>query len=88
MNKVQPGTTTLCVKCEYGQIVTFDNGATTVLCHHGMQIVKVHRAVRHCNEFEARNAPSKHAMEQIAWTVRTDKSGKVVGFTPPVPKDV
>jgi hypothetical protein len=85
--KVQPGFTTLCVRCEYGQVVTFRNDSTTVICHHGMHPWKVYRSVVQCNEFEDRNTASKHDMEKIAWVVRTDKSGKAIGFTPPVTKD-
>lgn len=43
--------------------------------------------VDHCNMYHHVNTPSVHDMEQVAWTLHTEKDGRKIGFTPPERKE-
>lgn len=79
----------LCASCAEGQIVEFANGATETYCHElGVhQPFRILRPVSRCSHFLHMASPTKYEMEKIAWELKTDRGGKVLGFAPPKKED-
>ena len=77
----------LCTRCDNGIVYKRANGQTVSRCHVGMQNDTVPGDIVQCTDFEDRSAPTRWAMEKVAWTLNTDTSGKVLGFQPPKKDD-
>lgn len=78
----------LCGSCRNAHIVDFDNGTYEIFCAeraYGNRPI-IRRPVVHCTDHMDKARATQHEMEQLAWVVRTDKSGKVLGFRPPEKK--
>lgn len=76
----------LCMTCDYGKVVAYDNGGTEIHC--GLyRSIRVERPVVSCTGYYGKDAVSKGDMEKIAWILRTDRSGQALGFAPPIKKD-
>jgi hypothetical protein len=55
-----------------------------VVCRDNYQQAReIHGAVYSCNMYMNASLPRFSMMQEIAWDMKTDKSGKVVGFTAP-----
>lgn len=87
--KMQPTAVGLCATCRESQIIEDDTGATITLCHYygHSGLLRIQRPVVRCNQYDRKGRLNSHEMEKIAWVVRTDKSGKTIGFEAP-PKKV
>ena len=78
----------LCKTCYCGQVfIGRDTGKQTVICNKPTPAVLMQEAVVSCTGYYDRTQPSLSDMQDIAWTVNTDKSGRTVGFKPPEKKD-
>lgn len=78
----------LCATCREAQVIETDNHEIVTLCHAwGGEPPRIERTVVRCTDYDVRGAMNKHELEKIAWVVRTDKTGKSIGFTPPVKKN-
>ena len=77
----------LCNDCRNVLHFTRRNGEARYYCRSiRTGILPIPGDIERCSDYEKTNTTSKYDMEQIAWTLRTDKSGRVVGFTPPEKK--
>jgi hypothetical protein len=85
--KVQPGSVTLCGKCENALIFERRGGGVVAYCNVTTQPISVPLDIVKCSDFRDKNTISQYEMEKIAWTVTTDKSGKKIGFKPPTEKE-
>lgn len=69
----------LCESCKLSTIV---RGRTIneeiVKCSELNRVIRF--VVRSCNEYRNRNEPSLQDLRDIAWELRTDKSGQKIGF--------
>lgn len=83
--KVQPSPShSLCATCREAHAVEYADGRRLVACcAHGMEPLLLAGDVARCSAYDDRRLPAKWEMEKVAWTVRTDTSGKAIGFTPP-----
>jgi hypothetical protein len=77
--------TSLCSKCQWGQVTERRNGDKLVYCNDMCRFVPPD--VIKCNSFREYGTPSDHDMEKIAWTIKADRYGKVIGFEAPKKKD-
>lgn len=84
--KVQPGSGSLCGKCDNALIYERRHGDFVAYCNVNTVSILVPLDIVRCSDFRDRNTISQYEMEKIAWTVTTDKSGKKIGFKPPVPE--
>ena len=75
----------LCRSCRWGTVFTRQNNKTSVHCNEMGKAVPPD--IRTCSEYEDKSQPSRHELEKIAWQVRTDRSGKIIGFERGKPKD-
>lgn len=70
----------LCGTCSNAQVMR-SGTATVVHCHAlGREVAS---RVDECNRYAAVNMPDIWAMKEAAWTLRTEKNGRVIGFSPP-----
>ncbi len=70
----------LCRSCSYAIIMT-DYRGEHVRC--GMLRDRVCGRVTECSSYENKSLPSLARMQEVAWTLRTEKNGKGIGFKPP-----
>lgn len=77
----------LCFSCNGGHVAEFDDGSVAVLCQAGLRTVQILRPVVRCSEYTDRASTSKFDMEKIAWTIKTNASGKAIGFDRPKKED-
>jgi hypothetical protein len=86
--KVQPHAgDTLCARCHDGYVAERANGLRVAICHVTASPVRMPLDVVRCTDFTPRDTPTRWEMEKVAWTLNTDKSGKVIGFRPPKKDD-
>lgn len=85
MLKVQPDPQRgLCISCRESQCIEYEDGSTQTLCfQYGSPGMLIRKPVVKCNEYDRRGALNRHELEKLAWTIRTDRSGKTVGFKAP-----
>lgn len=57
------------------------------MCHVGMTNRHVPPDIVHCTDYEDRRLTPRWEMEKVAWMIKADKHGKIVGFEPPKKKD-
>lgn len=83
--KVQPTAVGLCATCRESMVTEYANGTSTTLCYYygGNPPIRIVAPVVRCNQYDKKGALNNFEMEKIAWTVRTDSSGKSIGFAPP-----
>lgn len=93
MFKIHEGTSrlaegNLCNSCRYSSI-RVDNAGEHVRCSGsgGFMPEFPKGKVVSCNSYYNRTLPSLASFEEIAWELKTDKGGRVMGFNPPKPKD-
>ena len=86
--KIQQGTVRstgrpLCATCQYAVSVT--DGAEKIRCTmlSGAGNYWVRGAVYECSHYYSSELPTLNALEETAWTLRTERGGKVIGFAPP-----
>ena len=84
LRKVQSSSKHLCTKCNFGRVTTIDDSKIISLCRYGGSEVSVKGTVTNCTQFHDKSLPSMFDFETIAWTLRTDKSGKAIGFEKPL----
>lgn len=75
----------LCGTCRNAHIVDFDDGSFEIFCAeraYGNEPM-IRRPVVRCTDHTDKSRATQHDMEKLAWVVRTDNSGKVLGFRPP-----
>lgn len=77
--------TQLCARCKWGMVTTQQNGNVLTYCTEMCKFVP--SDIVKCNNFLETGAVSEWDMEKIAWTVRTDNSGKILGFNKPTKKE-
>jgi hypothetical protein len=73
----------LCYTCKHGQTITYTNNDERVVCHWGVELLNITKAVEECTEFRTVNEKSDYELEKIAWIIDVDASHKMVGFVPP-----
>jgi hypothetical protein len=89
--KIQGGTgkltnSSLCRSCSFGHIFSTHEGEV-VRCHVvSFNVVRMTKDVLECNQYRNAALPSLYQMEEIAWTLNTNKGGKTIGFEPPKKK--
>lgn len=76
----------LCETCASGQVWTDATGEHTV-CHrmYGLNM-RAHQPlgrVTECSVYYNKMLPSLRDLELSAWTLRTEKNGRQIGFEPP-----
>lgn len=81
--------TSLCRSCSHSHI-RVDRQGEQISCEATGSFGALHVVrsdVRDCNHYYNKALPSLYDMEQTAWTLRTEKGGKQIGFTPPKKDD-
>ncbi len=73
----------LCTNCREGMRIERTN-KTIYACFLSHPPIMTEAPVLKCTSYDNNSIPSQYDMEKIAWVVRTDNSGKVKGFQPPV----
>lgn len=85
--KIRKGTqqfsTDLCPSCRSSIIWEDDAGEHRICEAPSWQPFRPAGRVYRCNEYDNSSLPSRSDFERIAWELKTDKSGKVIGFKPP-----
>jgi len=84
--KIHQGTARLtsdpmCMSCSHALIREGANTHITCTYAHPSQVVK--EKIYTCTGYYNKNLPSVHDFEKIAWTLRTEKNGRNIGFRPP-----
>lgn len=77
---------TLCRTCRHGTVVDLANGSITSYCDEMFNDGRLFVPVTRCTSYDDTRFTSRYDLEKIAWTIRTDKSGKAIGFVPPKPE--
>lgn len=74
----------LCLTCRNGMVRTFASGEKQVVCMANYQHpLNMRQNVASCSAYFDKTSPTLDQMEQIAWTLMTDKGGRKLGFEPP-----
>lgn len=73
----------LCLSCENGRTWTDQRGETTICT---MMKIPLRGKVTDCSDYYSSALPSLRDMKETAWTLRTEKGGKAIGFAPPKKK--
>lgn len=80
----QPG---LCGTCREGVVTEHADGTVVTICNVLYNTPRrVQSPVLRCSDYDLRGRLNQHDLEKIAWVIRTDKSGKTIGFAPPTPE--
>lgn len=87
MLKIHQGTgrltgDSLCRSCENGMRVT-DARGERIFCDNLPRGFLPRGHVTECSAYYNATLPSLSAMKETAWTLRTEKGGKAIGFAPP-----
>lgn len=65
-------------------MVSGKSGRETVLCNASYQNqVKITEPIAECSNHAEKNRPTLSDMNEIAWTLMTDKGGRKIGFQSP-----
>lgn len=75
----------LCQTCEHSTAWT-DARGEHVSCSMMHKEMQPQGRVTECSSYYNKGLPSLHDMRASAWTLRTEKGGKNIGFTPPKPR--
>jgi len=75
----------LCATCRNAHIYKgARESSETVICGApGVEPTRMLFPILSCNKYDDKRMPSRWDMEEIAWTLRTNKLGKAIGFTSP-----
>lgn len=81
--KIQPDRHSgcLCAGCRHSTVQQRRGGDLIVHCSEVS--ARVPPDIVKCNDFFSRESISQYELEKVAWTLNTDKSGKMIGFSPP-----
>lgn len=81
----ESGETSLCHTCRKSHIFRNQSSASeNVICNANMsQPFEVKNRIVQCSLYSDSRRPTVWDMEQLAWQIRTDKSGKTIGFKSP-----
>ena len=75
----------LCKSCSHS-LIREDRQGTQMFCGIHGSFGKSHEVrsdVRECSGYYNKTMPHIHMLEQTAWTLRTEKNGRSIGFAPP-----
>ena len=74
----------LCGTCRHGVVLERSTGASAAYCDAmSADALRVPSDVTRCSRYDDRRLPSEWEMQKIAWTLKHDKGGRVIGFAPP-----
>lgn len=76
----------LCKSCAQSVVWEDARGEHTVCTEYGMTNRPIQGKVMRCSHYYNKALPTREDFQASAWTLRTDKWGKNIGFAPP-PKD-
>lgn len=81
--------TGLCQTCRNVLRVERPYGEVLMWCqtHHAMSMPMPPDVMR-CSDYSDARTPSEWEMEKVAWTLNTDKSGRILGFSAPKKEEV
>lgn len=77
----------LCARCHHGVVVERATGRTRTICNWFVESVEMPPDVARCTKFADRSMAQLHDLREVAWTLRTDTSGRVMGFVAPKKED-
>lgn len=73
----------LCVSCRYSQhTIAANSNKEQIRCIYSRPIEMTELIVK-CNVYSDKCTPSLDDMQEIAWSLQTDKGGKAIGFLSP-----
>ena len=73
----------LCKTCTSAKIFETDTQDITRLCFcNGNEAIVLPEKVVKCDSYDETKSVSLYDLRSIAWVLRTDKTGKHIGFTP------
>lgn len=72
---------TLCTSCVNSQVMLNTRGHRSILCHAGMQVLRVGYPLVECSSYAATGRMTQHEAEKIGWVL--EKKGRASGFKPP-----
>lgn len=73
----------LCKSCSAATCWTDHSGEHTACSTLPFGVPQPKGKVWTCSRYYNRNLPSLNDLYQTAWTLRTEKNGKMIGFRPP-----
>ena len=71
----------LCKTCTFSTCATFDDNTRAVYC--SQLDTRLSKRVSECNRYKKKGEPTVWDMKEIAWVLRTEKSGRAIGFARP-----
>ena len=84
LNGTQRSDVNLCTTCACAHVLTVESGQRHIRCNQNYQNpLTLRQAVTQCSGYLDRTRPSLQQMQDIAWTLMTDKGGRKVGFARP-----
>lgn len=88
--KTQPDPSAhLCRRCRLGRVAENESGRISSTCSYGdsSRSKSIDFVVTQCSQFDNKSVPSVWDMEQLAWIITTNSTGKATGFKPPKKDD-
>ncbi len=76
----------LCSTCREGLVIEREAGTRFTWCHVAGAGFRVPNDIVKCSDYNDKRFTSQYEMERVGWTLRTDKTGHAIGFTPPQSK--
>ena len=77
----------LCGNCENATVIRYKDGTAMVFCSWVHPPMRMTKPVESCTDYREHNTLDRHELEKVAWTLRTEKGGRVIGFEPPKAKE-
>lgn len=79
------GDVNLCLSCRFSHCTTSaQTGRDFIACNvNYSHPIRMNEAVARCNQYQDKNKPTLSDMNEIAWTLMTDKGGRKIGFQSP-----
>jgi len=77
----------LCKSCSHSLIFDEEHVGESAFCTYLHPQIRIRGRVRSCSDYYNKNLPSLGDMKETAWTLRTEKGGRMIGFKPPTTKN-
>jgi hypothetical protein len=72
----------LCSSCQHAHLFTRANGKVITQCCVN-NTTTVPNDIVTCSDYHHADQPDRYELEKIAWILRSDIAGKIIGFKPP-----
>lgn len=74
----------ICPSCRHSQhMISAQTGRERMICQRYYNPIEMREPIARCSQYSDKNAPTLSDMQDIAWTLMTDKGGRKIGFQSP-----